>query len=93
MRRLFIECTVTYWNPDLIVGIQRVVREVVERAARVAPEGVECIPVIHHRGHWLRVDDFRLSPLVRRLRHYCDQTKQARRQARQRKRRRRREPG
>jgi alpha-1,2-rhamnosyltransferase len=83
MRRLFIECTVTYWNPDLIVGIQRVVREVVERAARVAPEGVECIPVIHHRGHWLRVDDSRLSPLVRRLRHYCDQSKLARRQARQ----------
>lgn len=84
MRRIFIECTVTYWNPDLIVGIQRVVREVVERAARVAPEGIECIPVIHHRGHWLRVGDARLSPLVRRLRHYCDQAKLARRQARQR---------
>lgn len=83
MSRILVECTVTYWNPNLIVGIQRVVREVVGRAARVAPAGVECVPVIHHRGRWLRVDGSRPSPLLRRLRQWCDRAKLDRREARQ----------
>lgn len=84
MSRILIECTVTYWNPDLIVGIQRVVREVVERAARVAPPDAECVPVIHHRGRWLRVAGSRPPSLVRALRRGCDRAKLARREARQR---------
>jgi alpha-1,2-rhamnosyltransferase len=82
MPKIFIDCTVTYWNPDLIVGIQRVVREIVRRAGSVAPPGVECVPVIHRRQQWMRVECATPPPGLRALRRRCDQAKLARRAAR-----------
>jgi alpha-1,2-rhamnosyltransferase len=83
MPRILIDCTVTYWNPDLIVGIQRVVREIVRRAGDDAPPGVECIPVIHRGQRWKRVESPAPSPALRSLRRRCDLAKLARRSARQ----------
>lgn len=83
MPRIYIDCTVTYWNPDLIVGIQRVVREIVRRAGSVAPPGVDCIAVIHRGQQWVRVERATPPPELRALRRRCDQAKLARRAARQ----------
>lgn len=60
MTRLLVECTHVFKHPKVNSGIQRVVRNVINRLPSNA-EGVECVPVILLKGRLYRVT--RLAPL------------------------------
>ncbi|MGC8483819.1 MAG: glycosyltransferase family 4 protein [Thermodesulfobium sp.] len=56
--RLFIDCSETY-KINLISGIQRVVRNIIERRELITKElGVEVIPVVFDKDRYIRLDEF-----------------------------------
>lgn len=60
MTRLLVECTHVFNHPKLNSGIQRVVRNVVNKLPS-STDGIECLPVVLLNGQLYRV--LRLAPL------------------------------